>query len=217
MPRLNVTRFHAQRSFAAARIALLGAGALLTAACAITTPETHYYVLSPRALESKEEPAPISVGFEGVQLSQLYAQEAIAYRESPYRIEFYHYHQWATAPELMVADAILKLLADSGRFQRVDTAPGPTSFDLVVRGQLREIYEDGREEPWKAVLTVAWEIRDGKTDALLANLTTSEQAPAEKHSSEAIVGAMSRAAEATAERLAEAIVQAAAKRPRPAS
>ncbi|MCX7017200.1 MAG: ABC-type transport auxiliary lipoprotein family protein [Candidatus Sumerlaeota bacterium] len=192
-------------------LACVALGLMVLSGCAIAMPQTQFYILTPKAPAPEGAPAPVSVGFDGVQLSQVYSQDRIAYRKSDNRIAYFNYENWAAAPDLLVGEAVFQWLSDSGRFQRVEKSPSLSKFDVVVDGQLRDIYEDERAEPWQAVLSVAWEIRDGATDKVLGRTVTTDRAPVEGRTVDALARAMSRAVEKSAEQLAAAIVQATEK------
>jgi uncharacterized lipoprotein YmbA len=164
-----------------AAVALL---VLTIAGCAAPSraPRIAYYTLAvpgepPRAL-------PDGVEMGAFTASDVYATPRLAYRTSPFRIQYYVFHRWAAgSPEEEVPAAILDYLGPEVG------APGDSAIE--IEGHIRRIEEvdDGAER--RGVVSLELTARRG--DRKLLERSYEESAPAGEGTPEAVVAAMSRA------------------------
>jgi len=163
-----------------------GLGLLLSAAvagaCSLSraTPEMRYYTL---AVPVAGAPlgAPLRIGRFTADLP--YAGSRLAYRTSPYRLDYYNYHRWAASPPALIAGVVrdhLEAAAGDG---------GAAPVDVV--GHVRRLEEVDEADGWKAALTLALRATRGGT--LLVEGVYAEEEPAAERTPEAVAAAASRA------------------------
>jgi len=151
-------------------------------ACALTrrTPHIRYYVLTvpgtPPALA-----APVRVGT--FTADQAYATPRLAYRTSPYSIDYYIYHRWAADPRQLVASATRDYLErGAGR----DGGP-----PFVIEGNVRRLEEvdeaNGRQG------AIALDVRVERDGQVVLDRSYVEVEPADGKNPEAVTAALSRA------------------------
>jgi len=165
------------------RAAALVLGAVL-AGCALTgkpPPAIQYYVLSVPGTPQTPLPGPVEV--HRFTADQPFATERIAYRSSPYRIDYYVYNRWAADPRSMVASAVRDYLDRQPR--STDAAP------FVVSGHVRRLEEVDEGKGRRGTVAVDLKIeRDGQ---VLLEHDYSETEPSESETIEGVVAALSRA------------------------
>lgn len=173
----------------------VAAGAVGVGGCSFgrSMPQIRYYTLTlapPRA----SLPAPVTIGL--FTADQPYATERLAYRSSPYRLDYYSYHRWAADPRQLIAaatrDYIERAVAGSA-------APGATP--LLVSGHIRRIEEVDEPDGWHGDLVLDIKVHRG--GAVVLERSFSESEPAEARNPEAVAAALSRALERTLNRLIE--------------
>lgn len=160
----------------------LALGLVVLAACSLArrTPELRYYTLSvPGA------PAVDGVRFRvgSVTMDAPYATARMAYRSSPYRLDYYVYHRWAADPRQVIAAALRDYLERGGS----DGAGPPLELSAHVR-RLEELDEPSG---WSAALAADVVVRQGQQ--VLLERTYEDTEPAESRNPEAVAAALSRA------------------------
>jgi uncharacterized lipoprotein YmbA len=103
-------------------------------------PQTQYYALAlphaqPRAAQGR---GVLSV--DELSVAAAYDDQRIVYRKSPYRFDYYEYHQWSSAPSQAITDYVRDALEQSGRFARV-TDQRSADTTLVLRGRIAAVEE----------------------------------------------------------------------------
>jgi ABC-type uncharacterized transport system auxiliary subunit len=163
------------------RVLLLAGLAL--GACSLTrpTPEMHYYTLSVAGVPAAPPPAPLRVGLFTVE--DAYATPRLAYRSSPYRIDYYVYHRWAGSPGRIVASAARDYL-DA-------VAPVRDGPPLEVSGHVRRLEEVDTPQGWQVAL--ALDLRVERAGEVILAAAYAEEEPAATESAEAVAAALSRA------------------------
>src|SRR6266850_2394852 len=163
-------------------------GALLALACgalsacsvlgARPTPDTRYYTLAVQG----EPPVKIAGALQVTTLTidQPYASEGIAYRSSPYLLEYYTYHRWAGNPRTVVAAAMRDYL------ERASTPGARPVFE--VQGHIRRLEEVDEPAGWSGALAIDLAVtRDG---TVILQRSYAEKEAAEKHNPEAVAAAL---------------------------
>jgi ABC-type uncharacterized transport system auxiliary subunit len=155
--------------------------ALATSGCSLTrsVPPIHYYTLAVPGPPPARLPGPVEIG--RFTADPPYATARLAYRVSPYRLDYYVYHRWAADPPRLLAITVRDYFADAG-------APGEP---LIVSAHLRRLEEVDAAEAWRGELAVDVTVDRGGRTLLARSFTASE--PAEHHTPEAVVAALSRA------------------------
>lgn len=126
---------------------------LLLAGCGLLrpAPAVRYYVLTlPPPPEPAANAAP-SLVVQTFSAHAPYDQHRLVYRPSPYQLDFYTYHRWASSPAEQVTDWTRRYLRSSGLFAKVfPTSDGQA--DYVLGGAVRRIEERDGEQTWEAAL-----------------------------------------------------------------
>ncbi len=165
----------------AAAASVLACGALAACSFARPTLETRYYTLTVPGEPPVRLASAVHIG--NVTADQPYAGERLAYRSSPYLLDYYTYHRWAGNPRTIVAAAIRDYLERAA-------SPGGTP-PLEVEGHIRRIEEVDETDRWYGALAIDLVVSRGGT--VLLQRSYAEREPAEKRNPEAVAAALSRA------------------------
>jgi ABC-type uncharacterized transport system auxiliary subunit len=162
------------------RALVLAAVALAGCSLARRTPEMRYYTLAvpgvPPAL-----PGPLRVG--RFTADAPYATPRLAYRTSPYRIEYYVFHRWAADPGWIVASAAREYLEPA--------APAADRGSWELTGTVRRLEEV--DAPAGSEAALALDLRLERDGRLVLARSYAETEPAEGRRPELVVAALSRA------------------------
>lgn len=169
----------------------LGLAGALLAACAGKLPATRFYQLAPSpaaagaaggggsaAGPGAPRDGPV-LSIEPLTVDDAYQDERIVYRTGPYRLDYYQYHRWSSAPGTQIADFLEQVLERSGRFRAVvrEAADGA---DAVLGGRVIALEEvDESPTRWLGRVTLELTLRDVQTGAVLwtDRLTGTEPLP----------------------------------------
>ena len=164
-----------------ARTVLVACAALVLAGCARRTPELRYYTLAVPGAPARALDAPVRVG--PFSADPPYTTARLAYRTSPYRLDYYVYHRWAADPRQVVASAVRDYLEQPTR--------DPRGEPFEVQGHVRRLEEvdeaDGRSG------AVALDLRVERGGRLVLERSYAATEPAEGRGPEATTAALSRA------------------------
>jgi ABC-type uncharacterized transport system auxiliary subunit len=183
------------RAQAAARLAALSlalATSLAPAACGGKLPDTRYYQLVP------PESRPGRGGDELLVLEPLttdaaYDDERIVYRTTPFRLDYYQYQRWSSAPGLMIGNYLERTLEASGKFRGVvhDLTP---DAPVVLAGRVIAIEEvDRSKTEWLGRLVLELMLTDAKTGEALWTQQFDETEPLRVQTPEGLAAALSTA------------------------
>jgi uncharacterized lipoprotein YmbA len=120
--------------------------ALALASCRQAVPETRHYRLVvpqaelPRITAPCGAAGPAALFVEDLDVDTAYDDSGIVYRDTPYRLDRYHYHLWISPPGRLVGDALGDGLAATGLFARVDRTWNREA-DAMIRGRVIAIEE----------------------------------------------------------------------------
>ncbi len=183
-------------------------------------PQTNYYrLVAPEWDAAPEEDHPELAAREGapvlvieeLEADAAYDDPRMVYRESPYRVDYYHYHRWTTYPGQLVSDFLVTAYRRTGLFERVATDYDDQA-DAILVGRVVSLAEvDVTPEQWIGELELELELRDAVTDAPLWNRRVREVEPLASRTPEALAQAISRALARVVERTAAEIAAAAAE------
>jgi ABC-type uncharacterized transport system auxiliary subunit len=143
-------------------------------------PHVRYYTLTLSGAPPVPLEAPVTVGF--FTADEPYATARLAYRSSPYRLDYYTYHRWASDPRALVRTAIRDY------FERAATGTG-TPFE--IEGNVRRFEEIDDPSGWQGALALDVKVAHG--GAIVLQHAYSETEPAEARNAEAVAAALSRA------------------------
>ena len=185
---MRTFRVHRDPS-ASLRLTLAAIVALALAGCALVreTPQVHSYTLALAGKPPVCLTVPVRIG--AFTVDQPYATERLAYRTSPYRLDYYTYHRWAADPRQLVQATARDYLerAAAPSECRGETTGAP----LEISGHIRRIEELDAPTGWQGVLAV--DLRVERTGALVLARSYAETEPAEARNPEAVAAALSRA------------------------
>jgi ABC-type uncharacterized transport system auxiliary subunit len=157
------------------------AGLALAGCAGRARPETRYYTLAISGAPAAALPGPVRVGV--FTADEPYAGERIAYRTSPYRLDYYSYHRWAAKPRTLVATALRDYLERA--------APPADGLPLEIVGHIRRLEEVDEPAGWSGALALDLGVRRGGN--VLLERTYAETEPAGARNLEAVAAALSRA------------------------
>jgi ABC-type uncharacterized transport system auxiliary subunit len=179
-------------SVAASWVALCSASVNLTACGA--PPPTRYYELVSPAVQAAVPTADV-LTVQEFTADGAYDRERIAYRPTPYRLDYYYYHRWPSEPGRLVADYVRGACVRSGRFAavRADVTQATTA---VLTGRVMRFEEfDQRPQRWLADLELQLELSSPSDDRLLWSRHFRERVPLEQRSPEGLAMGLSVALE----------------------
>ncbi len=158
-------------------------------ACGGPSAVVRYYQLAPQ-VEASTEAAPWTLGVEYLSADSAYEDARMVYRESRYRLDYYHYHRWTAPPALMVSDVLRRALQEARAFERVEA--GYTSrADVLLRGRLVALEEvDGQGSP-KARLVLDMHAVNVATNATIWSGVIEREREMDSRTGEALAKALS--------------------------
>ena len=167
--------------------ALLG---LVSASCGLGKPgpDLHYYSLSlpvPQTAAPEHRP---SLMLRRFAARDPFGQEALVYRSSAYRVNFYGYHRWIAPPANMVSEWTLRYLRGAGVFSQVSEYSG----DLLLSAIIRDFTEMDGADTWSASLSIDFIMSRTKDAAPVFMRAYSATQRAVRRNPEAVAEAMSR-------------------------
>ena len=161
------------------------------AACGGKLPETRFYQLgSPTAHTGSGD---ASLVLEPLTTDGAYDDERIVYRTSPYRLDYYQYHRWSSAPGTMVGNYLEQALTHAGRFHTV-TRELTTDAPVILAGRVLAIEEvDQSKTAWTGRLVVELTLTDARTAKTLWTQLFEETEPMPTQTPEGLARALSTA------------------------
>jgi ABC-type uncharacterized transport system auxiliary subunit len=169
-------------------------------------PVVRYYQLAPR-VEAAGEAAPWTLGVEYLSADAAYEDARMVYRESRYRLDYYHYHRWTAPPALMVSDVLRRALQEGGAFARVEA--GYTSrADVLLRGRIVALEEVDGEGRWVARLVLDMHAVNVATNATIWSGVIEREREMNARTGEALAEAVSEEIAGVAAELGGELVEA---------
>ena len=145
---------------------LLAAG---VAACSLPGPSEpdRYFILEAGVAQDAKPRAGASLVVAATTASSFYDTQDIAYSREPGTRAYYQFNRWTDRPQRSIHRQL------ASRFE----GGGPKS-GLLLNTHLEEIYHDAAQEPGTAHITIAAELVDAASRAVLARRTFTRSAPA---------------------------------------
>jgi ABC-type uncharacterized transport system auxiliary subunit len=187
----------------AATLAVLACAGLLGCVGPARTPATVYYTLAIPGSPPAALPGPVQVRTFGAETP--YAGARLAYRTSPYRMEYYSFHRWAAGSAQAAVTAAVRDYLDRARAP----ADGPV---VRIDGRVRRIEELDEAGGRSGVVAIDFSVQRGGRPWLERSYEDSE--PARAGTPEAVVAAMSRALGRILDRLLEDLADTPVGEPR---
>ena len=162
--------------------------------CRGSAPPVRYYKIAlPDAEPAGQGEGRGILALERLNADAAYDDARIVYRESPYRLDYYHYHRWTAPPGLMVSDYLRMAYQQTGKFRSV-VAGYSSDADAILSGRLMAIEEVNRTETeWLARIRLELRLRDARTGDLLWSQVLTETERLERNEPEALAMAMAAA------------------------
>lgn len=162
------------------------------------------YRLEPRLPETRVPPAPRPLTLQVLEPSALasYATELIAYRQAPYRIDYYTQSRWAEPPSKMLGTLIARAVEESGLYRVVLGPAARLPADLRLASELialeHVVYDTSQTQGSTVRLAMRVQLIDVKRAQVLASQSFEIMQPAFSHDA---VGAVTAANAAVGEAL----------------
>lgn len=152
------------------------------AACSLPGPREpdRYFVLD--AGLARDAKARAAVTVTPTSASSFYDTQDIAYSRSPGTRAYYQFNRWTDRPQRRI-HALLASRLDGGGAKEA----------LRLNTHLEEIYHDASQEPGTAQITVAAELVDSASRAVLARRTFTRSAPAASYDAPGAVSGFNQA------------------------
>jgi uncharacterized lipoprotein YmbA len=140
-------------------------------------PQTQYYALAlPQARANAAQGRGV-LSVDELSVAAAYDDQRIVYRKSPYRFDYYEYHQWSSAPSQAITDYLRDALEQSGRFARV-TDERSNDTTLVLRGRIAAVEEvDLTPTEWVGRVDLELFVEDPDTGKVVWSRRFREQRP----------------------------------------
>jgi uncharacterized lipoprotein YmbA len=154
---------------------------ILTACGGKAPPPTRYYELA----AATAAPSHGAIIVEPFQTEGAYDDERIVYRSSPYRLDYYDYHRWASAPGAMLSNYLARALHAEPE--------GSDDNALVIGGRVLAIEEvDTAPKHWTGRLVLELTARD-PSGKVVWSKHLEENVPMPRQSPEGLAHAMTTA------------------------
>ena len=159
------------------------------AACGGKLPETRYYQLAQP--ETRLRGGDDLLVLEAVTADGAYDDDRIVYRTTPFRIDYYQYHRWSSAPGVMVGNYLEQALEASGKFRAVVREMTPDA-PVVLGGRVIAIEEvDRSRTEWLGRIVLELVLTDTRTGAALWTDQLEETEPLRQQTPEGLAAALS--------------------------
>jgi ABC-type uncharacterized transport system auxiliary subunit len=174
---------------AAGELARVVAMSLALAACGGKLPDTRYYQLAPP--ESTAHGGDALLVLEPLTTDAAYDDERIVYRTTPFRLDYYQYQRWSSAPGLMIGNYLERTLEASGKFRGVvhDLTP---DAPVVLAGRVIAIEEvDRSKTEWLGRIVLELILTDARSGEALWTEQFEETEPLRLQTPEGLAAALS--------------------------
>ncbi len=159
------------------------------AACGGKLPETRFYQLAAPAPHTAA--GDVSLVLEPLTTDGAYDDERIVYRTSPYRLDYYQYHRWSSAPGTMIGNYLEQALG--GHFHTV-AHELTADASVILAGRVIAIEEVDRTPfAWSGRLSLELTLTDAKTNKTLWTQQFDETEPMTVQSPEGLARALTTA------------------------
>lgn len=162
---------------------------LALAACGGKLPDTRYYQLA--SPDTKGKGGDGVLVLENLTTDGAYDDDRIVYRTTPFRLDYYQYQRWSSAPGVMVGNYLEQALEKSGKFRSVVremTADAP----VVLAGRVIAIEEvDKSKTEWLGRIVLELQLTDARTNETLWTDQFDESEPLQAQTPEGLAQAIS--------------------------
>jgi ABC-type uncharacterized transport system auxiliary subunit len=163
---------------------------LACAACGGKLPDTRYYQLAPPGAARAHGGDGLLV-LEALTADAAYDDDRIVYRTTPFRLDYYQYQRWSSAPGAMVGNYLEQALETSGKFRAVVREMTPDA-PVVLTGRVVAIEEiDRSKTEWVGRIALELLLTDARTGEALWTDQLEETEPLRQQSPEGLAAALS--------------------------
>lgn len=169
----------------------------LVVGCGTTTEIRHYQMkVAKKAVERSDAPSStdkdVALAVENFSAGPAYDGARMAYKEDPYRLDYYHFHRWAASPGLIVADVLRDTYRMSEAFESV-TSGYAARADVVLTGRVLALEEiDVNENKWVGHVSVDLRLRNAATGQMIWSKTVRKRRKLKEQSPPGLAQAISR-------------------------
>jgi ABC-type uncharacterized transport system auxiliary subunit len=176
-----------RRSFSVVMVS----AAFLCSGCFGSVPDTHYYTLRTPSEVAARPNSKATLLVDQLEVDAAYEDERIAYRTSPFQLQYYNYHLWSASPSVHISDYLRNAYEASGFFSQVSRAPTPDAA-VVLTGRVTAFEEvDKTKNDWLGRVALKLWLRNARTGALLWSEEFREEEPLRKRNPEGLAAALS--------------------------
>jgi ABC-type uncharacterized transport system auxiliary subunit len=162
---------------------------LACAACAGNVPDVRYYQLAPT--DTKVRRGDDLLVLETLTADAAYDDDRIVYRTTPFRLDYYQYHRWSSAPGIMVGNYLEQALETTGKFRAVVREMTPDA-PVVLAGRVVAIEEvDRGKTAWIGRIVLELSLTDARTGEALWTEQFDETEPMKQQTPEGLAAALS--------------------------
>lgn len=185
---------------------------LALAACGGKLPDTRYYQLGQLGPAATAPTGARLLVLEALTTDGAYDDDRIVYRTTPYRLDYYQYQRWSSAPGAMIGNYLEQALERTGRFRAVvrDVTPDAPA---VLAGRVIAIEEvDRSKTEWLGRIVLELQLSDPRTGEALWTQQLEELEPLRQQTPEGLAAALSIAMARIVGKAAPAIADAVDRR-----
>jgi len=159
------------------------------AACGGKLPETRYYQLAVAAPPAHGDDRVLVL--DALATDAGYDDERIVYRTTPFRVDYYQYHRWTSAPGVMVGNFLEQGLEHTGKFRAVVRDMSPDA-PVVLAGRVLAIEEvDRSKTEWLGRIVLELVLTDARTSEVVWTEQFEETEPLRQQTPEGLAAALS--------------------------
>jgi ABC-type uncharacterized transport system auxiliary subunit len=159
------------------------------AACGGKMPDTRYYTLAPPATQARGGDAVLVL--ESFHTDSAYDDDRIVYRTTPFRLDYYQYQRWSSAPGVMIGNYLEQALEHSGKFRSVVREMTPDA-PVILTGRVLAIEEvDKSKTEWLGRIVLELQLTEARSGASLWTKQIEEIEPMRQQTPEGLAAALS--------------------------
>ena len=134
-----------------------------------TVPENHYFTLSYSLLDQhrQQQGTGLSLRLRSFDIGPAYDTERLVYRYSPYEFQYYNFMLWATKPQKMIGDLVIRHLRHSGLFAQVGMEFSEQPPHLELSGEIVAMEELDSGDEWYAHLALNLWLRAYRSEKII--------------------------------------------------
>ncbi len=185
----------------------LVAFALLLVGCGHMQPVKYYEISYPAVGPAKQEPLNATLLVRAFATSHLYREDRIVYGSDSEQMGTYQNERWSEPPAEMLQNALVRELRSTGRFRTVTALRSDSSGDFILTGHLYD-FKEVSGNGIVARISFDVELRDLKAGKTVWTYTYNHDEPSNGKDVAAVVAAMDRNVQRSAQEVEAGIQQA---------